>query len=237
MAQKQSSNVDAWLTRETDHIRKALESASRHFDGNDNLTVNTLEAVYGRESSFGSPNFMGTRGATGAAGHFRMEAETAKRYRLSITKENDQRFDIYYAPDAAPRYMKDLNRFFGKQTNLGTGFDTIPVHDLSGRKIFVLAAFNAGEGRIARAQRLAEASGKNPELWEDVVKFLKAAKATDDKVIEIREYIENVTSYEDEFSIKSKADKKIKDKEPREEKRCTEGHWRTIDDHPVFICD
>ena len=39
MTTKQSSDVDAWLEREADHVRKALESASRHFDGNDNLTV------------------------------------------------------------------------------------------------------------------------------------------------------------------------------------------------------
>lgn len=47
------SDVEVWLERETPRIRKALESASRHFDGNDDLTVNTLEAVYGQESSFG----------------------------------------------------------------------------------------------------------------------------------------------------------------------------------------
>jgi hypothetical protein len=51
MAKK--SNVDSWLERETKHNREALENASRYFDGNDNLTVNTFEAVYGQESSFG----------------------------------------------------------------------------------------------------------------------------------------------------------------------------------------
>ncbi len=54
MAKKQSSDVDAWLGRETDHVRKAVESASRYFDVNDNLTVNTLEAIYAQESSFGT---------------------------------------------------------------------------------------------------------------------------------------------------------------------------------------
>ena len=44
MAKKLSSDVDLWLERETDHVRKTLESASGHFDGNNNLTVNTLEA-------------------------------------------------------------------------------------------------------------------------------------------------------------------------------------------------
>lgn len=53
MAKKQNSSIDTWLERETKHNREALENASRYFDENDNLTVNTLEAIYGQESSFG----------------------------------------------------------------------------------------------------------------------------------------------------------------------------------------
>ena len=95
MPTKETSNVDAWLKRETLRTRKALESASRHFDADDGLTVNTLEAVYGQESSFGTQ--IGTRGSPKAAGHFRFEPATARRYGLSVSKENDQRFDIHYA--------------------------------------------------------------------------------------------------------------------------------------------
>ena len=51
MAEREPSNVDQWLKRETARIRKALESASRYFDSNEELTVNTLEAVYGQENS------------------------------------------------------------------------------------------------------------------------------------------------------------------------------------------
>ena len=47
MAKKQKSDVDVWLERETQHKREALENASKYFDKNDNLTVNTLEAIYG----------------------------------------------------------------------------------------------------------------------------------------------------------------------------------------------
>lgn len=235
MAKKPQSNVDIWLDRETDHIRKALENASKHFDANDSLTVNTLEAVYGQESSFGT--LTGNRGIEGAAGHFKLQAPTAARYGLTVSKDNDQRFDIDYASSAAARYLKDLNTFFGKKTNLGIGFDTVAVHDISERKKFVLAAYNAGEGRIARAQRLAEKAGKNPELWADVAEFLKAAGADADKVIETRGYVEKVPSYEAEFAIKSPADKEMKHKEPKKEYRCTEGHWRTIDDRKVFICE
>ena len=72
MPKKRPSNVDVWLERETPRIRRALESASRYFDVNDRLTVNTLEAVYARESSFGT--MLGKRGVDGPSGHFKFEA-------------------------------------------------------------------------------------------------------------------------------------------------------------------
>jgi len=167
MATKQSSDVEVWLERETDHVRKALENASRHFDSNDNLTVNTLEAVYARESSFGLPKKMGERGSTDPAGHFQLSPDTARRYGLSVTKNNDQRLDIDYTSSASARYLKDLHNFFSKDTALIGTTKTIGVKNPSERKKFVLGAFNAGEGSIAKAQRLAQEAGKNPQLWSD----------------------------------------------------------------------
>ena len=228
MAIKQSSDVDIWLERETDHVRKALENASRHFDSNDNLTVNALESVYARESSFGLPKKMGEHGSTKPAGHFQLSPETAKRYGLTVTKTNDQRFDIDYVSSASARYPKDLHTFFSKDTILIGTRKTVGVKDPLERKKFVLGAFNAGEGSIAKAQRLAQTAGKNPQLWSDVAQYL-----TD----ETRQYILKVLSYENEFSLKSPANKNLKEKNPRKDYRCTEGHWVTIDDRHVFICD
>ena len=225
MTEKQPTNVDQWLERETPRIRKALESASRYFDSNDALTVNTLEAVYGQESSFGT--MLGTRGSTSAAGHFQFTPETAKRYGLSVSKNNDQRFDMDYASSAAARYLKDLDTMFSKRTTLSRQRDTIAVTGVSERRKFVLGAFNAGEGRVADAQRLAEKAGKNPQLWSDVAEYLAR---------ETRQYVEMVPLYEVEFAQKSPA-KNRKEKGVRKGKyRCTEGHWVTIDDRPVFIC-
>jgi len=226
MAEKQPSNVDRWFGRETPRVRKALESASRYFDSNDELTVNTLEAVYGQENSFGI--LMGKRGSARAAGHFQFEPKTAKRYGLTVAKGNDQRFDIGRASSAAARYLKDLNTWFGKRTILSEGLWTIPVNSISERKKFVLGAFNAGEGRIASAQRLAEKAGKDPQLWRDVARYLPG---------ETQQYVEKIPLYEAEFALKSPADKSRKRKDVRTGKyRCTERRWRTIDDRPVFIC-
>ena len=226
MAEKEPTNVDRWLERETPRVRKVLESASRYFDSSDELTVNTLEAVYGRENSFSI--LMGKRGSARAAGHFQFEPKTAKRYGLTVAKGNDQRFDIDRASSAAARYLKDLNTWFGKRTTLSEGLRTIPVKSISERKKFVLGAFNAGEGRIAKVQRLAEKAGKDPQSWSDVAEYLPK---------ETQQYVETVPRYEAEFALKSQADKNVKRKGVRKGKyRCTVGHWRTIDDRPVFIC-
>lgn len=190
--------------------------------------MNTLEAVYARESSFGSPTMLGQRGSSGAAGHFQFRPDTAKRYGLNVSKNNDQRFDIDYASSAAARYLKDLHTFFSKDTTLIGSTKTIGIKNPTERKKFVLGAFNAGEGNIAKAQRLAEKAGKNPQLWSDVQKYVSD---------ETQQYIPKVLPYENEFGLKSPANKNVKEKNPRKEYRCTEGHWVTIDDRPVFICD
>lgn len=230
------SKVDVWLGRETSRIRRALESASRYFDSNDSLTVNTLEAVYGQESSFGT--MLGKRGSADAAGHFQFEPAAAKRYGLSVSKTNDQSFDVDYSSSASARYLKDLDTFFSKETTIRKGSTTIPVKSPSERKKFVLGAYNGGERRIADAQHLAVKAGKNPGVWSDVENFLELAGVAEAKAEEIRQYIEMVLSHEAEFALKSPADKDMKEKKVRKGKyRCTEGHWVTIDDRPVFICD
>ncbi len=233
---KKPSNVEVWLERETSFTRRALESASRHFDSNDELTVNTLEAVYGQENSFGI--LMGKRGSTNRAGHFQFEPPTAKRYSLNSSKGNDQRFDIDRAASAAARYLKDLNSWFGERTSLGGGVYTVPVKSISERKKFVLGAFNAGEGRVARAQHLAQEDGRDPRLWSEVVNYIAAAKALPKKQEETRAYVEMIPLYETEFAKKSPANKTLKKKGIRKGKYlCTDGHWVTIDGRPVFICD
>ena len=88
---KKPNDVDVWLKRETSHVRKALENASSYFNNKDDFNVNTLEAIYAQESSFGL--LKRERGSKDPAGEFHLGVDTAKRYGLSVAKENDQRFD------------------------------------------------------------------------------------------------------------------------------------------------
>jgi len=55
---------------------------------------------------------------------------------------------------------------------------------------------------------------------------------------ETTQYVEGVLTHEAELALKSPANKNLKGKGMRKGKyRCMEGHWRMIDDKPVFICD
>lgn len=237
MAEKQRSNVEQWLTRETPRIRKVLESASRHFESGSHLTVHTLEAIYGQESSFGT--MMRMPGSSAAAGHFHFEPKTARRYGLNISKKNDERFDINRSSSAAARYLRDLDRVFSRSTTILGQSKTVAITSVLERKKFVLGAFNAGERHIANAQRLAQKAGRNPRLWSDVQEFLEPASPKKErakgKTKEIQQYVEKALSYEIEFTQKSPAGKEraaIKGKY-----RCIEGgHWVTIDDRPVYLC-
>jgi membrane-bound lytic murein transglycosylase MltF len=234
--QPKKPNVDAWLEKEDTHKQEALEQGSREFDDADSLSVHTLEAVYGKESGFGED--LGSRGTTGAAGHFQMEKATAERMGLTVTTKNDQRFDIDEAVVAEAKYLKKLDGFFTEERNLGSGLETIPVTDLDERTKFVLAANNAGEGRIARAQALAKAAGKDPAKWDDVKEFLKAAGASDAKVKEITSYVDMTKDYENKFQQKSEASEEDKNKGPTEMKPDSgEGHWITTKNGKHILID
>ncbi len=244
------NNVNSWLTEENRnkaYKRNALENASRNFDDNDALTVNTLEAIYGQESSFGNEKILKNdkRGEVGAAGHFQIQKNVAEKHsKTKITKANDPRFDIDNASDIAARYLVELNYLFSDNTILTKDkYDkplifTFLVSDINERKLFAIAAYNAGQGTIAKAQMLAKEVGKDATKWEIIKEFLKEAGAKDAKVKEIIEYVESVIAYEKEFSQKSKANKKLKNKEPKKVSgnNSEDGHWVTLDNgNHVFI--
>jgi len=176
------------------------------------------------------------RNSDGAAGHFQFTKQTAKRMGLKVSKNNDERFDMDKSAYAAGNYMKKLDNFFSKETKLTATLTTTPVKDKYERKKFALAAFNKGEGRIARAQREAKKEGEDPAKWDDVKKYIVDAGGTEEQMEEVINYIDKILPYEQEFKKKSAANKSIKDKKPTKQKtQDTDCRWVTIDDRPVCI--
>lgn len=67
------------------------------------------------------------------------------------------------------RYLQDL---FARDARLGHGLETVAVADADERRRFAIAAYNAGEGRVARAQAQVAAAGGDPTRFADVRPYL-----------------------------------------------------------------
>ena len=96
---------------------------------------------------------------------------------------------------------------------------------------------NCRSSRVAYAQQLAQEAGKDATKWDEIQAYLEAAGATKKEAKDGRNYVIDVLNNEDEFALKSNADKKVKNKRPGKTKgACIKGHWITKDHHHIFIC-
>ena len=69
-------------------------------------------------------------------------------------------------------HLSWLHDLFGRDATLGGKLRTVPVADTSERTRFAVAAYNAGEGRVARAQERAAALRRDPTRYENIRAFL-----------------------------------------------------------------
>lgn len=82
-------------------------------------------------------------------------------------------------------YLKYLHHAFSEPTEIGKRFTTKAAANPSSLEKIAVAAFNAGEGRVASAQARAEKHGKNPGLYDDIASYLPAST---------RQYVSRVIS-------------------------------------------
>jgi len=230
------SNISDWLKRETPHQIKALETASRHFDKNDAMDVHTLEAQYGQESTFGQNR--GKRNSDRPAGDFQMKKKLAQDIGLQVSVKNDERFDLDASSAGAAKLLKSSDNHFSKETVLIEDIKTIPITDVEERKKFALAAYNAGDARIAEAQNEALEAGKDPTKWDVVKRYLEKTGATEQQAEETRDYIDKILGYAKEFDEKSKADPSAKYRRAKPiDPYPSGGHWITKDGRHILIKD
>ncbi|MCC6952542.1 MAG: transglycosylase SLT domain-containing protein [Deltaproteobacteria bacterium] len=88
-------------------------------------------------------------------------------------------------------YLRRLHDLFSSETNLGGKLMTVPVKSADDLEKVALAAFNAGEGNVAKAQRLASRLGKDPALYTSIEPYLPPSTRT---------YVQRVTNYKVEFA-------------------------------------
>lgn len=88
--------------------------------------------------------------------------------RNSQDTENYDPFNPETNVDLGVGYLRYLHEAFSKPTSLGNNLSTVPGSNSSEVEKFAVAAFNAGEGRIAFAQSEAKKRGKDPSTFENV---------------------------------------------------------------------
>ena len=83
-------------------------------------------------------------------------------------------------------YLRYLHDIFARSRRLGRDLQTVAIADPAERRHFAVAAYNAGEGRVAQAQARAAAVGRDPTRFADVRPFLPAITQA---------YVERVTRF------------------------------------------
>ena len=151
-------------------IRQKLQMAGQRFGIDPSLAA----AVVKTESGFNSR-------AVSSDGH-------ASKDLLARGAQTDRPYDPF-DPDLnielGTSYLKYLHDIFKSPTSLPNDRSTKPAADDSSLERLAVAAFNAGEGRVASAQHRAQRAGKDPAHYDNVAPFLPAST---------REYVSRVVS-------------------------------------------
>lgn len=83
-------------------------------------------------------------------------------------------------------YLRYLHDIFSKETPLPNSLSTAPAANSTSLEKLAVAAFNAGEGRVAGAQARSKSMGKNPGEYHDVEQYLP--ESTQDYVQRVLEF-------------------------------------------------
>ncbi len=147
-------------------------------------------AVIGAESSF-NPKAVSSDGHF-SKGLFQLLDNTGKE--LLADSGSTQEYDPFNPQqnvELGLRYLRRLHDSFGQETELSNGMRTFPAANFSSLEKLAVAAFNAGEGRVASAQLRATSIGADPGDYDQMSAYLP--KST-------QEYVQKVMQFKTDFS-------------------------------------
>jgi soluble lytic murein transglycosylase-like protein len=149
-------------------------------------------AVVSAESSF-DPKALSSDGHM-SKGLMQLLDSTGKQElaQLSGAKEYEP-YHPHLNVDLGVRYLRRLHDMFSVPTAITSSLSTVSAANSSSLEKLAVAAFNAGQGRVASAQQRAQRDGKNPADFAQVEAYLPQST---------QEYVQRVMSKRDEFEAR-----------------------------------
>lgn len=174
------------LPTPTVQLEEIIATASRFYGIEPNLSL----AIAKTESSL-NPKAISSDGFY-SKGLFQLLDETGKYMADQVGMPD--KYDPY---DPAQNsylgisYLKRLHQLFGEDTKLAGSVTTFAANTPLDLEKLSIAAFNAGEGNVARAQLQAKSIGRDPGNFDAVEPFLPAST---------RSYVKKVRNYQAELN-------------------------------------
>lgn len=146
-------------------------------------------AVAKAESSF-NPRAVSSDGHA-SKGLFQLLDSTGKdiHSKLAVEGKYDP-FNPSLNTELGVNYLRHLHEIFSKETDLSNSLATHPAANSASLEKLAVAAFNAGEGRVASAQQRAKRAGSDPTQYSNVEPYLPDST---------QEYVERVLKFRDTF--------------------------------------
>lgn len=146
-------------------------------------------AVVAAESDF-NPKAVSSDGHM-SRGLFQLLDRTGKEQLAASGLSDDyDPHDPTLSTELGIRYLRKLHNIFSVETNLPGNLVTTPAANSASLEKLAVAAYNAGEGRVASAQRSALSAGLNPAYYEQIKQYLPEST---------QEYVERVIASKAQF--------------------------------------
>lgn len=130
--------------------------------------------------------------SAGAAGLFQLTAATGKAQLRGVSPHQVHNpFNTQQNIRLGISYLKEMTETFAKDTALHNRLSTTAGANVQEIKRLAVAAYDAGPGRVARAQELARAHGRNPAHYHNIEPYLPR---------ETQQYVKKVERFAAEFS-------------------------------------
>ncbi len=162
-------------------IKEVIHTAGKYHGVDPHLSLAVAQA----ESSF-NPEAISSDGHN-SKGLFQLLDSTGRDMLTRLNAGDDYNpFDPTQNSFLGVGYLRQLHDLFSQNSTLTGELSTYQAKSSADLEKLAVAAFNTGQGNVARAQARAAAEGKDPSLYESVESYLPSQ--TRDYVTRVMEY-------------------------------------------------